>query len=247
MEHFLGAKLGVSIEKINPFSLFKPSSHIRNHKKSLLSDYCSFTSAAGLAAAKLIKKQENIDLLPEKKKNPAQVFMEKLKEKPVKAAVAALCCLVLLISFQTLRAGVYKREMDLLAKTVKSVQKQLSRKQSDQLKLAQDESELLSKQLMLQSRLSLLSKSIRKPDKFSDVFAKVAVLLPKEIWVDKLSYSDKKLTITGSGSNTEIIMNLIEKLRGSNDFVDATFNYSQKEPDAEIYRFEVTANIKDIL
>jgi len=53
------------------------------------------------------------------------------------------------------------------------------------------------------------------------------------------------LTIAGSASDSSLIMNLIENLKSSKDFTDATFSYSQKEPRSEVYNFEVIADVRE--
>jgi len=245
LEDFLGAKLRIPVEKINPFSVFKPSVSIGSEKRSLLKEPCDFACAAALAAAQFIKKPEVIDLMLEKEKKPAQIFLESLEEKPVKAVMIILALVTVLAGMQMARAGIYKWKMNAAASNVKKTQVRLNRLQSSQLKLAQEESELLNKKLLLKARLDLLEKGVRKPKDFSKVLAQIASLLPEDIWVTNLTYLERKLTITGSSSNTGLIMDLMDSLRGSNYFEDVTFSYSQKEPGAEVYHFEVSVKVKE--
>ena len=138
----------------------------------------------------------------------------------------------------------YEQQAASAAKKVKDVNAQSGRLQSQQLGLAQREGELSTQKNLLETKLDFLHKSIRKSKEFSVVLARTASLVPEEIWVNKLSYKDKRLIIAGSSSNTQMILDFIENLKASDDFSDVTFGYSQKEPNAEIYNFEVSAGVK---
>lgn len=244
IDSFLSARLGVPVEKANPIGLFKLSDHVRNQRRDLLRASCDFAVSAGLAAAELAEKTRRINLLPEEEKKPMEIFLGSFKEKPAKLGVLALILAIVLIGFEIGRAGLYKNKMDSVTKKVRNAQAQLGRLQSNQLELAEKEGGLLNRKALLKARLELLKEGIRKPEQFSNVLAQVASILPEEIWVTKLVYSDKKLTITGSASNTELVVNLIESLKGSAGFTDAAFNYSQKEPNIKVYKFEVIADVK---
>jgi len=245
LDGFLNARLGVPVEKANPINLFKISDTVRSQRKDLLGLSCNFAVSAGLAAAELTEGSRRINLLPEKKKKPTELFLAGLKEKPATLGVLALILVVLLAGFQGGRAGFYRHKMNSVAKEVRSAKNQLGRFQTNQLKLAETEGQLLNKRNLLKARIDLLKESTRKPEHFSRVLAHVASLLPEEIWVTKLKYSEKELTISGSTSNAELVINLIENLKDSDDFVDASFSYSQKEPSVEVYKFEVIADVKE--
>jgi len=102
----------------------------------------------------------------------------------------------------------------------------------------------LEKKAKLAGRLNLLDASVRKPEEFSKALVEIAGLLPEEIWATRLTYSDKKLNITGSTSDMNLIMQLIEALKSSENFSEATFSYSQKDPKSEVYNFEVITEVQ---
>ena len=72
----------------------------------------------------------------------------------------------------------------------------------------------------------------------------LAALLPEEVWVTKLVYAETKMTLVGLTLKNELVVSLIEELKKSSDFSSVTFNYTQKEPNSAIYRFEVTMVVR---
>ncbi len=246
LTQFLSNNLGVPVEKTNPFGMFKVSEAIKSQKQDLLGAPCDFAVAAGLAIAGQMDTQKRISLLSGGEKKSIKGLLNSIvKEKPAKAVALACILAVLLLGFEITKAGFYKWKMSSTAKEVKKSQTQLSRLQSNQLKLAEKEGELSGKKALLEARLALLREGTRRPEAFSGVLASVASVLPADIWITKLLYSERKLTIAGSASDSSLIMNLIENLKSSKDFTDATFSYSQKEPRSEVYNFEVIADVRE--
>jgi len=227
LERFLSVRLGVPVEKISPFSL--PA---------------EFGACAALVAGQRIDEARRINLIPKETKKGVEFVAEHLKEKPVRVAALIVGLALLLIVMQIARTGFYCWKMGAFTKKVRGAQVQLSRLQSNQLKLAEEEGALLEKKAKLAGRLNLLDASVRKPEEFSKALVEIAGLLPEEIWATRLTYSDKKLNITGSTSDMNLIMQLIEALKSSENFSEATFSYSQKDPKSEVYNFEVITEVQ---
>ena len=72
----------------------------------------------------------------------------------------------------------------------------------------------------------------------------LAAILPEEVWVTKLAYAEKKMTLVGLTLKNELVVSLIDELKKSEDFNLVTFNYTQKETNSAVYRFEIMMNVR---
>jgi len=244
LERFLSVNLGVPAECLNPFSFFAVSEDILSDKRELLDSALEFTNCAGMALSTATDDSRRINLMPKKAKRAIDVIMEHSHEKPVQAAVFITAVAILLIILQVSRLGFYSWKIKSVSENIKATRRQLSNMQSDQIKLSEEEARLIEKKTELRGRLDMLKKAMRHPEAFSDVLAQVAEILPSDIWVTQISYTEDRLTIKGSTEKTDLVIQLIEDLKISESFNGADFNYSQKEPDIEIYNFEVIALVR---
>ena len=244
LERFLSVRLGIPAEKADLFSFFRPSEQIEKQRANLIASPAEFTVCAGLSAGQRIDRTKRIDLAAKEKKKAAKSFIVQLREKPAKVAVLVSTLAVLLICLQIGRAIFYGWTAGNISGNVKGTQAQLSKLQSQRLKLAEEEAELLGKKAILEGKINVLNRSTRRPKDFSRVLAQVASLLPKDVWITNLSYLERKINITGSTSEINLIMQLIETIKSSDKFSDATFNYTQKDPASEVYNFEIIAEVK---
>jgi type IV pilus assembly protein PilM len=244
LDRFLSARLGVPVEKLNPFESLEVINNIRKEKKDLINTSSDYAVVTGLAVKSLIKKPRTINLLSEKKTRAIGLSWTNLKEKPIVKVSLIAGLIISLLGFQIGKVMTHKRRMDAASKQIEITKKQLSRLQATQLTLSEAEGKLLEGKAVIQARLDLLKKAVRDPQEFAQVLVDVASLLPEEIWVTKLSYSEKKLVLTGLTSNSQLIVDLIESFKESKYFVDASFGYTQKDPKEDIYDFEIIAEIK---
>jgi len=244
LERFLSVRLGIPAEKSDIFSFFRPSEQIEKQRANLLASPAEFTVCAGLSAGQRINSSKRIDLAGKEKKKAARSFVAQLREKPAKVAVLVSTLAVLLICLQIGRATFYGWTAGNISGNVKGTQSQLSKLQSQRLKLAEEEAQLLGKKAMLEGKINVLNRSRRRPEDLSRVLAQIASLLPKDVWITNLSYLERKINITGSTSEINLIMQLIETIKSSDRFSDATFNYTQKDPRSEVYNFEIIAEVK---
>ena len=243
LDSFLNTRLEVPTEKVDPFSFFKISDSIRDQKSNLLSQALEFTIAAALAIGSRADTKTKIDLIPREKKKGLALVKEHFKDRTVRVAFSVLAMAFILVIFQVGRVASSKLKMNAVNKEVKVVQGQLGSLQSQQLKLAQEEAQLLERKIKLNGRLSFLKGAIRQPESFSEVFAEVANILPEEIWITKLSYLEDKINITGSTADIQVVMVLIETLKKSDNFIDVNFTYTQKDvaEKSDLYSFEIIA------
>jgi len=244
LERFLSVRLGIPAEKADIFSFFRPSEQIERQRANLIASPVEFAVCAGLSAGQRINSSKRINLVAKEKKKPAKSFVVQLREKPAKVATLVLTVAVLLVCLQIGRAAFYGWTARNVSGNVKGTQAQLSKLQSQRLDLAEEEAQLLGKKAILEGKVNVLNKSRRKPEDFSRVLAQVASLLPKDVWITNLSYLERKINITGSTSEINLIMQLIETIKSSDRFTDATFNSTQKDPASEVYNFEIIAEVK---
>ena len=72
----------------------------------------------------------------------------------------------------------------------------------------------------------------------------LAALMPEEIWVTKLSFAEKKLTLVGSTSKNEQVVDFLENLKKPEEFSDVVFNYTQRDPNSSVFSFEIVMSLK---
>ncbi|MFC1631607.1 pilus assembly protein PilM [Candidatus Omnitrophota bacterium] len=243
---FLSQTMAVLVGKLNPFSLLKLSDRLREEKAELLNSAAEFSVCAGLAVGQKIAEDRRLEFISKPKRRTARGWLlkERLRQRPVQAACGILTVAILLILIQIVRAGFLGWEGQAAKSRIKAAQARLSRLQSSQLDLVDEQSKLFERKQELSARLQLLNQATRTPRDFSRVLAQVAGLLPEEVWVNKLAYAEKKLSATGSCADTAPVMQLVEGLKGSEQFTGATFKYIQKDPQTQIYNFEVVGHLK---
>ena len=151
---------------------------------------------------------------------------------------------VLLIAPQVSIIAYYKNSADDVNRRVKEAREELKRRQSSQLDFAEQERKLLEKKASLEDRLDLFTKSRRGKKDFSGLLVKIAALLPEEVWITKLSYSEKKLILVGSTSKNENVIGFLENLKKPDEFSDVVFNYTKRTEGSSVFSFEVLMNVK---
>ncbi len=244
LENFLSDRLAVPVERVEPFATLRIQEVLKNQRKNIAEDAMIFASAIGLALTPLIDKERVVNLIAvEKKKTSAtRINLPKINVYWVGVAVS-LAALALVVP-QLWDVFYYKKQADSLNQQVKNARLELTRRQSSQMELAAKEKVLLEKKNSLDEKLSLFHQSGREDRDFSKILSKLASLMPEEIWVTKLSYADKKLTVVGATSKNELIVSFLENLKKPNDFSDVVFNYTQRDVDSAVYSFEIMMNVK---
>ena len=245
LENFLGDRLAVPVERVEPFLALHIQDVLKSQRKDFTQDAMVYASAAGLALTPLIDKERVVNLLvPEKKKSSAAWSGKEIKFNPRLAGIAAGVAVLALVLPQVGAVFFYKNQADSYTRQVKDARAELARRQSSQLELAEQEKTLLDKKNSLEEKLTLFHQSGRDGKDFSKTLSKLASLMPQEIWVTKLSYSDKKLTVVGATAKNEQIVSFLENLKKPSDFSDVTFNYTQRDVSAAVYSFEIMMNVK---
>ena len=251
LPQFLSEKLEAPVELANPFSGLKISEEIYSQRGEFLQAPSGFALACGLAARDVDKEGFRPNLVPKKVAKGSRfffferVFQKTLQKKGMRIGLCIACAFLVIVGFQLGKVELYKRRVNSARRQVQLVKADLRRLQSQQFKLAEKQAEFQDRKSKLEARLNLLKVSRRHPEEFSRVLAEVATLIPEEIWLKKLIYSEQKLTITGSTFDIQLVAELIKKLEASPDFFNPVFNYTQKEPKKEgTYDFEITVEVK---
>ncbi len=241
LDHFLSVRLGVPVEKINPFSLFKLSDHMQTRRKDLITASTNFAVCTGSAIGQKIQQPKQINLLAEEKKEPFKIFSAALRQVPVMVGMLVIVCGIALFSTQAAKAGYYKKEMASLIKKVTMAKARLGKMQAMQLSLNKEEAGSLNKKALLEARLNLIREGLREPEDFSKRLTIIANLLPEDIWINKLNYKDGRLYISGSTADVALIQAFIEDIKSSEEFVAADFSYTEKDTATQVYNFEIIA------
>ena len=246
LENFLGDRLTVPVERVEPFAALRVQDMLKNQRRDFTQDSMVFASAAGLALTPLIDKERVVNFLAaDKKKSSPSVWAGKeFKLSPRAAGIAAGVAALALVLPQIGSVFYYKKQTDSYTRQVKDARAELARRQSNQLELAEKEKTLLDKKNSLEERLLLFRQSGRNGKDFSKTLSKLAAAMPQEIWVTKLSYADRKLTVVGATSKNELIVNFLENLKKPDDFSDVVFNYTQRDVSSAVYSFEIMMNVK---
>jgi Tfp pilus assembly protein PilN len=247
LENFLSDRLGAPVDRVNPFSSLRVNAAVRNLRKDFLSDASVFASAAGLALSQVLEKAKPFNLIAaDKKKAPPRPAAagRPFRMKPVPVAVLVLAAAAAIVAPQIGRLNHAKAEAQRMSAEVKKAKAGLSESQTQQLKLAEEEKDLTGERGDTQSKLRLFKQSARGKREFSQVLAKLASLMPEDVWITKLSYAGRKLTVVGSTSKTELVANFIENLKKPDDFSDVTFSYTQRDANTSVFSFEILMNVR---
>lgn len=244
LDQFLSVRLGVPVERINPFSMFKLADTMQSRRKDIMGSSSNFAVCGGLAIGQSFKESDQINLISKEEKESVKVFTVLAKAVPAAAAAAALAFVVYLSLVQVGNAHHYKAEIASLTKEVNNAKSKLGNVQARQLDLSKEVAELLKKKELLQARLKVVEGAYRSPQDFSKLFTSISGLLPEDIWVTKMKYKAGELVITGSAVKMELVSKLIEDIKSAKEFSGAEFNFTEKDPNFEIYNFEIIAKIK---
>ena len=245
IENFLSDRLAVPVEKLDPFFSMRVQEALRGQRKNISEDGLRVASALGLAIFPTPGGSKLFNFISvEKKSRGPNPILQKLKAQPKFAtAFAAAACLMLIVP-QVAVVTYFRNEAIRLDRQVKEGRAELKRRQENQLGFAEQERVLLEKKGTLEDRIALFTQSRRDGRAFSGLLVKLAALLPKEVWVTKLSYSEKKLILVGSTSKNEYVISCLENLKKLDDFSDVVFNYTKRTAESSIFSFEVVMNVK---
>ncbi|MBL7071334.1 MAG: pilus assembly protein PilM [Candidatus Omnitrophica bacterium] len=244
MDQFLSVRLGVPVERINPFGLFKMADGAQGRRKDLMAASANFAVCIGLAAGQKLDQSNQINLVSKEEKEPVRIFQNILKIAPAAAAVALVAAAAFLTASQMQKTDSIKSQVTALQAKVGKAKSKLGDVQARQIDMSKEEAELLSNKELLGARLSLVQGGLRTPKNFSKLLTSLADALPEDVWITKLKYKGGKLTISGSAIKMDLVSDFIEDMKTADGFRDASLSFTEKDADFEIFNFEIIADIK---
>ncbi|MCK5306937.1 MAG: pilus assembly protein PilM [Candidatus Omnitrophica bacterium] len=245
LNSFLGLKLGVPVEVVNPFDLFGISETLTQKNKALIQHDSNFTVCAALAVSSKTDKSQCLNFISAESKKSSKIFREIFRKKRAVAVTVAISCLfMILVGFQVAKLALSKSKMNFLRMETEKAKITLNDRNLEQLDLAKIESEILDKKILLKEELKFLEDGARRPEEISNILFITSLLLPEDVWVTKLKYEEGKLNIIGSTQDINVVMQLVDALKAKDEFSGASFISSEKESKSEIYTFEVVAEIR---
>ena len=243
IEAFLSDRLSVPVEKLDPFASLRLQDSLRVRRSDPAGDGARFASAAGLALSFAAGAPGAPNLMATERKKHVS-FGTKLKSRPKLAGALAGLIGVMMVAPQMAMTIYYKGEVSVWAKRVKDARGEIKLRQASQLELAEEEKKLLEKKAALEEKFSLFKLSGKEPRRFSSTLARLASLMPEEIWVTKLSYTEKKLVLVASTAKNDAMIQFLDNLRKPDDFSDVVFNYTKRDPKSPVFSFEVMMMVK---
>ncbi len=244
LEQFLSVRLGVPVERINPFGLFKIADGMQSRRKDLMGASANFAVCAGMAVGLKSEEAGQVNLISKEESKPFQILQTALKAASIAAAAAAVIFAAYLAFSQMQEVSYLKSETARLEKEVRNAKTKLGSVQAQQIDLSKEEAGLLNDKDLLQARLNLVEGGRRAPKDFSRLLISLAEVLPDDVWITKLKYKGGRLTITGATIKTELIPALIEDIKSADAFTGAEFNFTEKDADFEIFNFEIVADVR---
>lgn len=107
--------------------------------------------------------------------------------------------------------------------------------------------ELEKARSILDKKVKLIQDLRKKQQDSVKMMDALCDALPDMIWLTKLSFSNRSLSITGKALSNNLISDLINNMKGTGSFYDVTFPGStrQTQGNQEIFNFRVTCTYRD--
>ncbi len=244
LENFLSDRLGVPVERANPFSSLRVQPMVRSQRRDFPSDSAVFASATGLVLSQVAAESRQVNLFVPERKTIVDVWAARAKKSPALVGALAIAAAAVFVGPEIGMMMAAKSQSEKITDKVKKARSELTSLQSNQVNLAQEEKDLSAKKFLLESKLKLFGNANQDRKPFSKILTKLASLLPEDIWVNKMTFAERKLTIVGSTSKNDLVVSFINNLKKPDDFSDVIFNYTQKDPTSSIYSFEIMMNVR---
>jgi len=243
IDRFLADRLSVPVEKIDPFQSMHIPEALKSKRANLAEDGARFASAAGLALSHLAGAAGAPNLMTPDKKRAVPIG-KKIMARPKLAGALVAVMGVMLVAPQMIRTVYYKKEVAEWSQRVKNARAEIKARQANQLELAEQEKKLLEKKAALEEKYDMFRQAARKKHRFSATLARLSSLLPDDVWVNKLSYAEKKLVLVASTGKSDAMIRFLDDLRKPDDFGDVVFNYTKRDLKSSVFSFEVMMTVK---
>jgi cell division ATPase FtsA len=245
LDRFFAERLGVPVERLDVLASMRVNATARSSRKDFPNDSAVFAPALGVSLTSLSEKAKYLNMAaPVKRpsKGPSGAPLLRLKASHV--LVLAVAVMAALAAPQVIRLRNAREQSASLAAQVKTARAKMTEMQERQLALAQREKEIAESNNVLEEKIRQFRMAGREKKQFSSILAKLAEVLPAEIWINQLSYEERRLTIVGGATKTELVAGVIDSLKKPEDFSDVTFHYTQRDETTSTYKFEITMNVR---
>lgn len=237
LDSFLEARLGVAVDKLDPFSIFPlRGRNLESGRHSRM----NFGVCAGLAAGQNIAQSQSISLMPAEQRKK---FSLKKIEMPRRVFRIIGALFLVIVTAIAVNMG-YQIGFQSTVRKINDREQKLRELSSIQLQLVKQAVDLLGEKKLSEEKLKFLEERIKTPRSLSKVIDSIITLIPESrVWIDKVEYKNKTLIIKGSVDNVNLIFAIVNKIKGLEEFKDVEFNYRQKKSIATLYDFEITAGM----
>jgi Tfp pilus assembly PilM family ATPase len=232
---FFHSRLGVTIDKLNIFNFFKASEHLTNKFQSLAS---AFTLCGGLCQQIYYSHETVYFLPPSIKPQPLNYILHPL-------SIAGIVILGLLIGGQRQLSQIkyYRNNIATLKAKIKDYRQKSAFFNEEQLRLAEEESNLRSIHTEMEEKLKFLSSYPEKKP-LSAILADIIALLPRKLILFKTSYEEGKLVIAGYSPGTKEIFSLLDLLRKTTYGRQGKLLYLEKDKRGSVYQFKISMDLE---
>ncbi len=242
IDTFLADRLAVPVVRLDPFQGMRIQDALRSRRLNLVDDGARFAAGTGLALSQISALPTPNLLLLDKKKRAS--IGKHLQARPKLVLSLAGVMGIMLVAPLFMMTLYYKGEVATWSNRVKAARAEIKRRQASQLELAEQEKKLLEKKAALEEKLALFKVSGKERRQFSSTLTRLASLMPDDVWVTKLSFTDKKLVLVASTAKNDAMIEFLEDLRKPDDFSDVVFNYTKRDPKSSVFSFEVMMSVK---
>lgn len=245
LDRFFADRLGVPVERLDALASMRVNATTRSSRKDFPNDSAVFAPALGVSLTSLTEKAKSLNLAAVVKRPASGASASRLPRlKASHVVFAAVVVMAALAAPQVLTLKDVREQSAALAGQVKTARARMTEAQERQLALAQKEKEMAEANSILEEKIRQFRMAGREKKQFSSILAKLAEVLPAEIWINQLSYEARRLTIVGGATKTELVAGVIDSLKKPDDFSDVTFHYTQRDETTSTYKFEITMNVR---
>ncbi len=119
----------------------------------------------------------------------------------------------------------HRQEIEELKRLKATLQAQT---QTAEEQLASDRSALKLRQAEFEIKRKSLARAQRPLMPLSGMLSELAKQIPDQVWVTKLAYSSRMLTISGASDDASAATRLMDSLERSGSFLQTTFGYARR-------------------
>lgn len=239
LDKFVADGLGVEVRVLDPFAGTAPETPLPGG----IIDGAVFDAGVGvgMALGYCDVPAGRFNLLS---RGSSRDQLRALTGRPVfRTAVAVMALVAVWTVFQARTLILARSESLRLEDELKSARASLTGYQRRQMDFSRVEGEVLEQKLALENRVQFLNSTRRRPERFADAVAGLALNLPENVWLESFDYADNELKFVGVADQAQDIMRFIDNLKQSDTFHGIVFRQTERKKDKNLYSFEVVAKL----